>query len=57
MIVISSEFDELLALTHRIVVMTDRRFVAEMPVETADEAMILTAAAGSGAAAETKEDA
>ncbi|RYE10076.1 MAG: sugar ABC transporter ATP-binding protein [Hyphomicrobiales bacterium] len=45
-IVISSEIDELLGLAHRIVVMNDRRFVAEMPVEDASEAAILTAAAG-----------
>lgn len=46
MIVISSEIDELLGLAHRIVVMSDRRFVAEMPAEAASEAAILTAAAG-----------
>ena len=46
MIVISSEIDELLGLALRIVVMSDRRFVAEMPIETASEAAILTAAAG-----------
>ena len=57
MIVISSEFDELLALAHRIVVMTDRRFVADIPVDAADEAVILAAAAGSSATAHAKEDA
>lgn len=51
MIVISSEIDELLGLAHRIVVMSDRRFVAEMPAEDASEAAILTAAGGSGAQA------
>ena len=56
-IVISSEIDELLALAHRIVVMSDRRFVAEMPAGEADETAILTAAAGSGAAAPLKETA
>jgi ABC-type sugar transport system ATPase subunit len=49
MIIISSEIDELLGLAHRIVVMSDRRFVDEMAVEDASEAAILTAAAGSGA--------
>lgn len=53
MIVISSEIDELLGLAHRIVVMSDRRFVAKMPVEAASEAAILTAAAGGTM---TKED-
>ena len=48
-LVISSEFEELLALAHRIVVMHERRFVAEMPADQADEAKILIAASGSSA--------
>ena len=46
-LVISSEIDELLAVSHKIAVMRDRRLVAEMPVEAADEATILLAASGS----------
>jgi ABC-type sugar transport system ATPase subunit len=38
---ISSEIDELLSLCHRIVVMADRSFVAEMPADEADETTIL----------------
>jgi ABC-type sugar transport system ATPase subunit len=45
-LVISSEIDELLAISHRIVVMRDRMLVAEMPVEEADEVSILVAASG-----------
>jgi ABC-type sugar transport system ATPase subunit len=55
MIVISSEIDELLGLTHRIVVMSDCRFVAEMPIDDASEAAILTAAAGRGVTQIQKE--
>lgn len=47
-LVVSSEIEELLALASRIVVMRERRFVAEMPVETASEAAILLAASGAG---------
>lgn len=45
-LVIASEIEELLAVSHRIVVMRDRRFVAEMPASEADEASILIAASG-----------
>jgi ABC-type sugar transport system ATPase subunit len=45
-LVISSEIEELLAVADRIVVMHQRRFVAEMPAEAADEAKILLAASG-----------
>ena len=45
-LVISSEIDELLAISHRIAVMRDRRLLAEMPVEEADETSILIAASG-----------
>lgn len=55
-IVISSEIDELLTLAHRIVVMADRHFVADMPIDDASEAAILTAAAG-GATHTSKVDA
>ena len=55
MIVISSEIDELLGLAHRIVVMSDCRFVAEMPIDDASEAAILTAAAGRGVTQIQKE--
>ncbi|HEV7276822.1 MAG TPA: sugar ABC transporter ATP-binding protein [Devosiaceae bacterium] len=48
-LVISSEIEELMVLSHRIVVMSDRRFVAEMPVEQADETAILIAASGGSA--------
>jgi len=54
-IVISSEIDELLALSHRIVVMSDRRFVTEIAAAEADETTILTAAASSGATAKLKD--
>lgn len=45
-LVISSEIEELLSVAHRIVVMHDRQFVAEMPARDADEAKILIAASG-----------
>jgi ABC-type sugar transport system ATPase subunit len=45
-LVVSSESEELLALSHRILVMHDRRFVAEMPVGRASELDILLAASG-----------
>lgn len=45
-LVISSEIEELQALAHRIVVMHERRFVAEMPAREAEEAQILIAASG-----------
>lgn len=45
-LVVSSESEELLALSHRILVMHDRRFVAEMPVDQASELDILLAASG-----------
>ncbi|WP_176245066.1 sugar ABC transporter ATP-binding protein [Oceanibacterium hippocampi] len=45
-LVVSSETEELLALAHRIVVMHERCFVAEMPVEEADDMRILLAASG-----------
>lgn len=48
-LVISSETEELLAVADRIVVMHQRRFVTEMPVEAADEALILLAASGGNA--------
>lgn len=47
-LVVSSEIEELLALSHRIVVMHERRFVAEMPAHEAREAEILIAASGGG---------
>ena len=43
-LVISSEIDELLAVSHRIVVMRDRRFVADLPASQTDESKILIAA-------------
>jgi ABC-type sugar transport system ATPase subunit len=48
-LVVSSEIEELLALAQRIVVMHERRFVAEMPADQADETKILIAASGSPA--------
>tara|TARA_R110002020_G_scaffold50818_1_gene143835 strand:+ start:9782 stop:11278 length:1497 start_codon:yes stop_codon:yes gene_type:complete len=45
-LVISSETEELLALSHRILTMHNRRFVAEMPVDQANENDILLAASG-----------
>ncbi|MGH8431631.1 MAG: ATP-binding cassette domain-containing protein, partial [Solimonas sp.] len=48
-LVISSEIEELLAVADRIVVMHQRRFVAEMPAQAADEASILLAASGGSA--------
>lgn len=45
-IVISSEIEELLALTHRIAVMKDHRFVAEMPTAASSKTDILMAASG-----------
>ncbi|WP_412050162.1 sugar ABC transporter ATP-binding protein [Hoeflea sp. Naph1] len=45
-LVISSESEELLALSHRILTMHDRRFVAEMPIDQASELDILLAASG-----------
>jgi ABC-type sugar transport system ATPase subunit len=45
-LVISSEIDELLAMSRRIVVMRDRRFVAEFLASEANEAAILVAASG-----------
>jgi len=48
-LVISSVIEELLAVADRIVVMHQRRFVAEMPAEAADEAKILLAASGGSA--------
>ena len=48
-IVISSEIEELLAVADRIVVMHQRRFVAEMPAQAADEARILLLASGGSA--------
>jgi len=51
-LVVSSETEELLALAERIVVMRERRFVAEMPAHEADEAKILIAASGGSASRE-----
>jgi ABC-type sugar transport system ATPase subunit len=48
-LVISSEIEDLLAVADRIVVMHQRRFVAEMPAQAADEARILLAASGGSA--------
>ncbi|MFC3226378.1 sugar ABC transporter ATP-binding protein [Marinibaculum pumilum] len=45
-LVISSEIEELLALTSRIVVMRDRRIVTELPTAETDEAAVLLAASG-----------
>ncbi|MGE0240014.1 MAG: sugar ABC transporter ATP-binding protein [Parvibaculaceae bacterium] len=45
-LVISSEIEELLAVADRIVVMHQRRFVVDMPAQSADEARILLAASG-----------
>lgn len=45
-LVISSEVDELKALSHRIVVMHEHRFVDEMSAFEADETRILVAASG-----------
>ena len=45
-LVISSEIEELQALAHRIVVMRDRRFVADMPVREARQQEIMIAASG-----------
>ncbi len=55
MIVISSEIDELLGLADRIVVMSNRRFVADMAAADATEAAILTAAAGGGTTTTLKD--
>lgn len=55
-LVVSSEIEEMLALASRIVVMRERRFVAEMPVETASEAAILLAASGAGPTAMSGRD-
>lgn len=45
-LVISSEIEELIALTDRIVVMRDRRIVAELDTHETDEAQVLLAASG-----------
>lgn len=45
-LVISSEIEELKVLAHRIVVMSERRFVDEMSAREADETSILVAASG-----------
>lgn len=45
-IVISSEIDELLAVSSRVVVMRDRQFVKEFSIEDASEEAILVAASG-----------
>ena len=45
-LVISSEIEEVLALSHRVVVMTGHRIVAEYPAAEIDEAGILLAASG-----------
>ena len=45
-LVISSEIEELIALTSRIVVMRDRRIVAELDTHETDEAQVLLAASG-----------
>jgi ABC-type sugar transport system ATPase subunit len=45
-LVVSSEIEEILAVAHRIVVMHDREFVADIPAGDADEAGILIAASG-----------
>lgn len=45
-LVVSSEIDELLGLSHRIVVMAERQFVAEMKPKETDELAILMAASG-----------
>ena len=43
-IIISSEIDEMLALSHRVIVMADHRFVAEHRAEDINEADVLLAA-------------
>jgi ABC-type sugar transport system ATPase subunit len=45
-LVVSSESEELAALAHRVVVMRERRLVAEMAAGEIDEARILIAASG-----------
>jgi ABC-type sugar transport system ATPase subunit len=45
-LVISSEIEELLALARRIIVMRDRRIVAELDTHETDEAQVLLAASG-----------
>jgi ABC-type sugar transport system ATPase subunit len=45
-LVISSEIEELFALAHRIIVMRDRRIVAELATHETDEAQVLLAASG-----------
>nr|WP_255561794.1 sugar ABC transporter ATP-binding protein [Pseudohoeflea sp. DP4N28-3] len=52
-LVISSEIEELLSLSHRILTMRDRRFVAEMPARQTSEKDILMAASGAAPAKET----
>ncbi|MCZ4353931.1 sugar ABC transporter ATP-binding protein [Roseovarius aestuarii] len=52
-LIISSEFEELQALAHRIVVMRDRCFVADLPVGQADQQEMLIAASGGPTEKET----
>ncbi len=51
-ILISSEFKELLAVTHRLLVMRDGAIVAEMATRDADEHTVLAAATGVAASSE-----
>ncbi len=56
-LVVSSEIEELLALAHRIVVMHERRFVAEMPAHEAEESQILIAASSGSKSMEKNDEA
>jgi ABC-type sugar transport system ATPase subunit len=55
-LMISSEIKELLAVTHRLLVMRDGRVVAEMSTSETDEQAVVAAATGGGPAAAVRLD-